>query len=70
MNIALGNIPTISRTITDEQRNLTDTLLAATGLAQAGTVALGPAENDLIAAASGFGHRCKSPVTTLRNIAV
>ena len=50
LNTALGHIPTISRAITDEQRNLTDTLTAATGLAEAGTAALGPAENDLIAA--------------------
>ena len=44
------NVPTISKTIVDEQDNLNATLLAATGLANNGTDTLAPAENDFIAA--------------------
>ena len=44
------NVPTISKTIVDEQDNLNATLLAATGLANNGTETLEPAANDFIAA--------------------
>lgn len=44
------NLPTISKTVTDEQDNLNATLLAATGLANNGTATLQPAADDLIAA--------------------
>ena len=46
----LDNLPTISKTVTDEQDNLNATLLAATGLANNGTATLQPAADDLIAA--------------------
>ena len=45
-----GNLPTISKTLTDEQDDLNATLLAATGLANNGTATLQPAADDLIAA--------------------
>jgi phospholipid/cholesterol/gamma-HCH transport system substrate-binding protein len=44
------NLPTISKTLVDEQDNLNATLLAATGLANNGTATLKPAAEDFIAA--------------------
>jgi phospholipid/cholesterol/gamma-HCH transport system substrate-binding protein len=44
------NVPTISRTLVDEQDNLNATLLAATGLSNNGTATLEPAAEDYIAA--------------------
>ena len=44
------NLPTISKTLVDEQDNLNATLLAATGLANDGTATLQPGAEDLIAA--------------------
>jgi phospholipid/cholesterol/gamma-HCH transport system substrate-binding protein len=44
------NLPTISKTLVDEQDNLNATLLAATGLANNGTATLQPAAEDFIAA--------------------
>lgn len=58
---ALGNVPTISRTIVDEQDNLTATLLSAAGVATAGADTLAPAEGDLIAAI----QRLRAPLTVL-----
>ncbi|OKH65520.1 MCE-family protein [Mycobacterium sp. SWH-M5] len=46
----IGNVPALNRTIVDEQANLNATLLAATGLANNGTVTLQPAADDYIAA--------------------
>lgn len=46
----LDNAPTLSHTIAEEQENLSATLLAATGLANAGSDTLQLAENDLVAA--------------------
>jgi phospholipid/cholesterol/gamma-HCH transport system substrate-binding protein len=48
------NVPTISKTVVDEQDNLNATLLAATGLANNGTATLQPAAEDLIAAIQRF----------------
>ncbi|BBZ30469.1 MCE-family protein Mce4A [Mycolicibacterium madagascariense] len=44
------NLPTISKTLVDQQDNLNATLLAATGLANNGTATLQPGAEDLIAA--------------------
>ncbi|MEW5808758.1 MAG: MCE family protein [Actinomycetota bacterium] len=57
----LGNVPAISGTIVDKQRDLTATLLAATGFASAGTEVFGPAENDLVAAI----ERLRAPLKVL-----
>lgn len=46
----LDNVPTLNRTVVDEQANLNATLLAATGLANNGTATLQPAADDYIAA--------------------
>lgn len=46
----LDNVPTLNKTIVDEQANLNATLLAATGLANNGTATLQPAADDYIAA--------------------
>ncbi|CAM3105656.1 MCE-family protein [Mycobacterium intermedium] len=50
LNTVLGNLPTISKTLVDQESNLNDTLLAAIGLANNGYDTLAPAEEDLIAA--------------------
>lgn len=55
------NLPTISKTVTDEQDNLNATLLAATGLANNGTATLQPAADDLIAAV----QRLRAPLKVL-----
>ncbi len=57
----LGNIPTISSTIVDERDDLTATLLAAAGAANAGADTLAPAEYDLIAAV----QRLRAPLGVL-----
>ncbi|BDY27243.1 MCE family protein [Mycolicibacterium mageritense] len=46
----IDNVPTLNKTIVDEQDNLNATLLAATGLANNGTATLGPAADNYIAA--------------------
>ncbi|MDT5232380.1 MAG: phospholipid/cholesterol/gamma-HCH transport system substrate-binding protein [Mycobacterium sp.] len=46
----LDNVPSISKTIVDEQGDLTATLLATTGLAKNGYATLAPAADDYIAA--------------------
>ncbi|OBK95556.1 MCE-family protein [Mycobacterium asiaticum] len=49
LNTVIGNLPTISRTVVDQQNNLNTTLLAAIGLANNGYETLAPAEENLIA---------------------
>ncbi|MGH3971691.1 MAG: MCE family protein, partial [Mycobacterium sp.] len=44
----LDNVPTIAKTVVDEQGNLNDTLLATIGLANNAYDTLAPAEQDLI----------------------
>jgi phospholipid/cholesterol/gamma-HCH transport system substrate-binding protein len=55
------NLPTISKTLVDEQDNLNATLLAATGLANNGTATLQPAAEDFIAAI----QRLRAPLNVL-----
>jgi phospholipid/cholesterol/gamma-HCH transport system substrate-binding protein len=55
------NVPTISKTVVDQQDNLNATLLAATGLANNGTATLQPAADDLIAAV----QRLRAPLKVL-----
>jgi phospholipid/cholesterol/gamma-HCH transport system substrate-binding protein len=57
----LDNVPAISNTIVDEQDNLNATLLAAAGVADNGTAALQPAQDDLIAAI----QRLRAPLKVL-----
>lgn len=57
----LGNVPSISKTVVDEQDNLNAALLAATGLANNGTATLEPAADDLIAAI----QRLRAPLKVL-----
>ena len=49
LNTVLGNLPTLSRTVVDQQNNLNTTLLATIGLANNGYETLAPAEENLIA---------------------
>ncbi|OBK13676.1 MCE family protein [Mycobacterium asiaticum] len=49
LNTVIGNLPTISKTVVDEQNNLNTTLLATIGLANNGYETLAPAEENLIA---------------------
>ncbi len=46
----LANVPTVSRTVVERRDDLSATLMAAAGVADAGIQTLRPAENDLIAA--------------------
>lgn len=48
LNTVFANLPTISKTVVDEQSNLNTTLLAAIGLANNGYETLAPAEQNLI----------------------
>ena len=57
----IDNVPTINKTIIDEQENLNATLLAAIGLANEGTATLEPAADDLIAAI----QRLRAPLKVL-----
>lgn len=57
----LDNVPSISKTVVDEQGNLNATLLAAIGLANNGYATLAPAENDFIAAI----QRVRAPLKVL-----
>ena len=57
----INNVPTISRTIIDEQENLNATLLATIGLANEGSATLEPAADDYIAAI----QRLRAPLQVL-----
>ncbi|WP_407938956.1 MCE family protein [Mycolicibacterium fluoranthenivorans] len=57
----LTNAPTIARTLTDQQSELSSTLLATTGLATSAADTLEPAEDDLVAAV----QRLRVPLTVL-----
>ncbi|QLL06982.1 virulence factor Mce family protein [Mycobacterium vicinigordonae] len=48
LNTMFDNLPTINRTVVDQQKNLNTTLLAAIGLANNGYDTLAPAEQNLI----------------------
>ncbi|WP_205874955.1 virulence factor Mce family protein [Mycobacterium camsae] len=48
LNTVFANLPTINKTVVDEQANLNTTLLAAIGLANNGYETLAPAEQNLI----------------------
>jgi phospholipid/cholesterol/gamma-HCH transport system substrate-binding protein len=48
LNTVFDNLPTISKTVVDEQKNLNDTLLATIGLSNNAYETLAPAEQDLI----------------------
>jgi phospholipid/cholesterol/gamma-HCH transport system substrate-binding protein len=48
INTIVDNVPTISKTVVDQQDNLNDTLLATIGLANNAYETLAPAERDLI----------------------
>lgn len=58
LNTVLGNLPTISKTLVDQENNLDETLLAAIGLANNGYETLAPAQEDLIAAV----NRLRAPL--------
>ncbi|MET0700429.1 MAG: MCE family protein [Mycobacterium sp.] len=57
----LNNVPSISKTVVDQQDNLNATLLAATGLANNGYETLAPAAQDYIAAI----QRARAPAKVL-----
>lgn len=48
LNTVFGNLPTISKTVVDQQNNLNTTLLSTIGLANNGYETLAPAEQNLI----------------------
>jgi phospholipid/cholesterol/gamma-HCH transport system substrate-binding protein len=50
LNTVFDNLPTISKTLVDQQGNLNDTLLATIGLSNNAYETLAPAEDDFIAA--------------------
>ncbi len=58
LNTVFDNLPTISKTVVDEQKNLNDTLLATIGLSNNAYETLAPAEQDLIDAI----NRLRAPV--------
>ncbi|MDO3333944.1 MCE family protein [Mycobacteroides abscessus] len=58
----LDNLPTISGTIVDQRENLQATLLAATGVATAGTDTLAPAETALVNAI----QRLRAPLNVMK----
>lgn len=58
LNTIFDNLPTINKTVVDEQKNLNDTLLATIGLSNNAYDTLAPAEQDLIAAI----NRLRAPV--------
>jgi phospholipid/cholesterol/gamma-HCH transport system substrate-binding protein len=57
----INNVPTIGKTIVDEQENLNATLLATVGLADQGSATLEPAADDYIAAI----QRLRAPLKVL-----
>ena len=57
----INNVPTIGKTVVDEQKNLNATLLAAIGLADEGTATLEPGADDYIAAI----QRLRAPLKVL-----
>jgi phospholipid/cholesterol/gamma-HCH transport system substrate-binding protein len=58
LNTVFDNLPTINRTVVDQQKNLNDTLLATIGLANNAYETLQPAEQNLIDAI----NRLRAPV--------
>jgi phospholipid/cholesterol/gamma-HCH transport system substrate-binding protein len=58
LNTIFDNLPTINKTVVDEQKNLNDTLLATIGLSNNAYETLAPAEQDLIDAI----NRLRAPV--------
>jgi phospholipid/cholesterol/gamma-HCH transport system substrate-binding protein len=58
LNTIFDNLPTINRTIVDEQKNLNDTLLATIGLSNNAYDTLQPAEQDFIDAI----NRLRAPI--------
>jgi phospholipid/cholesterol/gamma-HCH transport system substrate-binding protein len=58
LNAVFDNLPTINRTVVDQQKNLNDTLLATIGLANNAYETLQPAEQNLIDAI----NRLRAPV--------
>ncbi|GLE53012.1 virulence factor Mce family protein [Mycobacterium montefiorense] len=58
LNTIFDNLPTISKTVVDQQKNLNDTLLATIGLSNNAYDTLAPAEQDLIDAI----NRLRAPV--------
>jgi phospholipid/cholesterol/gamma-HCH transport system substrate-binding protein len=58
LNTIFDNLPTISKTVVDEQKNLNDTLLATIGLSNNAYETLEPAEQNLIDAI----NRLRAPV--------
>jgi phospholipid/cholesterol/gamma-HCH transport system substrate-binding protein len=58
---AIDNVPTITKTIVDQQDNLNATLMAAIGVANSGYETLAPGENDLIAGI----QRLRAPLKVL-----
>jgi phospholipid/cholesterol/gamma-HCH transport system substrate-binding protein len=58
LNTIFDNLPTISKTVVDEQKNLNDTLLATIALSNNAYETLAPAEQDLIDAI----NRLRAPV--------
>lgn len=58
LNTIFDNLPTINKTVVDQQKNLNDTLLATIGLSNNAYDTLAPAEQDLIAAI----NRLRAPV--------
>src|ERR1700742_22591 len=58
LNTIFDNVPTISKTVVDQQKNLNDTLLATIGLSNNAYETLAPAEQDLIDAL----NRLRAPI--------
>ncbi len=58
LNTIFDNLPTINKTVVDEQKNLNDTLLATIGLSNNAYDTLAPAEQDLIDAL----NRLRAPI--------
>jgi phospholipid/cholesterol/gamma-HCH transport system substrate-binding protein len=58
LNTIFDNLPTINRTVVDEQKNLNDTLLATIGLSNNAYETLEPAEQDFIDAI----NRLRAPI--------
>ena len=58
LNTIFDNLPTINKTVVDEQNNLNDTLLATIGLSNNAYETLAPAEQDLIDAI----NRLRAPI--------
>ncbi|EUA51835.1 hypothetical protein I552_2782 [Mycobacterium xenopi 3993] len=69
LTTAIDNVPTISKTIVDQQSDLNDTLLAAIGVSNTVYDTLAPAEQNLIDAIKRFRARSRWPLTTHPNLA-